>query len=155
MFVELALALPLFMILILGTFSGGVAYNRKITLTSAARDAARYGTTHPVTTTTDAWLIDVAQAAVNNAQGELDAGTTGRDICVAYVPPNGTNARYLDWTTTNSGTAANGTCPGVTLSNSTTDTRAQVVVKRSAELQAMVFTMNLNLHSEAVGRIEQ
>src|SRR5207245_5966279 len=95
--VEFAIALPLLMALVLGMFSGAVAYNRKITLTGAARDAGRYATTHPVTGTVGAWLTDVAQFTASNSQGELDPGSAGRYICVAYVPPNGTNAAYLEW----------------------------------------------------------
>ena len=46
--VELAIVLPLVIALILGLFTGGMAYNRKITIVNAAREASRYGATLPV-----------------------------------------------------------------------------------------------------------
>ncbi|MDR9450988.1 MAG: TadE/TadG family type IV pilus assembly protein, partial [Acidimicrobiia bacterium] len=45
--VEFALVLPLIMMIVLGLVSAGVAYNLKITLTHAAREAARYAAILP------------------------------------------------------------------------------------------------------------
>src|SRR5712691_4500636 len=45
--VEFALLLPVFMMLVMGAFSGAIAYNQKLDLAHAAREGARYGATLP------------------------------------------------------------------------------------------------------------
>ena len=50
--VEFALILPVFMILVLGTFTGAIAYNQKLDLAHAANEGARYGGTLPQNQTT-------------------------------------------------------------------------------------------------------
>lgn len=177
--VELALVIVLVVMLLLGFLTGGLAYNQKITLTDAARVAARYGTTHampttappassdcdstdPPTTGEDQWLVDVACDAIANAQGELDAGTSGRSICVAYAPadPNDTpptlnGASMLQWGESNSGGAAPGTCPGGALTGSSTNDQVEVVVQRTANFSIALWSKTLTLQSQAYGRYEQ
>src|SRR4051794_13996066 len=60
--VEFVLVLPVFMLLLLGMLTGGLAYSRKLSVAQAAREGARYGATLPITGTlpTDAWLAKVA-----------------------------------------------------------------------------------------------
>ncbi len=171
--VEFALVVVLLTMLLLGIVTGGLAYNRKITLTDAARVAARYGTTHAMplsapasncadpsspTTGVTEWLIDVACDAIANAQGELAEGTSGRAICVTYAPP-GTDlsgAATLEWGVDNTGTVELGTsCPGATLSPSPTDAVVEVVVRRTANLDAVVWNHTLTLQADAFGRYEQ
>src|SRR5207253_7197551 len=50
--VEFALILPVFMMLVLGTFTGAIAYNQKADLSHAANEGARYGGTLPQDQTT-------------------------------------------------------------------------------------------------------
>lgn len=161
--------------LLFGTVTGGLAYTRKLTLTDAARVGARYGTTHPFPTTAppqadscsttstttgvDQWLVDVACETIANAQGELNAGTSGRVICVSYTPA-GTDlsgASSLEWDATNSGTVQSGqTCPQVAaLTPSSADAIVQVVVQRTADFDAVVWNQSLTLQSQALGRYEQ
>ncbi len=169
--VEFALVIIPLLMLILGAVTGGLAYNRKITLTDAARVAARYATTHaipggwspletPPCTTTPAssplgeWLVDVACYAIPNAQGELDEGTSGRMICVAYIPPSGLSS-MLEWGTSNTGSITTGhSCPGATPPASISDTIVEVVVERTANLDAVVWNHTLTLTSAAFGRCE-
>lgn len=110
--VEFALVFPVFMTLVLGMFSGGMAYNRKNTLINAAREGARYGATlapGSLGTTPpswppecyvagpepsspcgiDTWVEEVADAVEQNAEGDLRDGVEGRMICVAYLWPAG------------------------------------------------------------------
>lgn len=88
--VEFALILPVFMMLILGMFTGGLAYNQKISMTNAAREASRYGATLPVTPDLTTWLRSVATTAIDNATGDLDVA--GRRVCASYIHPDGTAA---------------------------------------------------------------
>lgn len=95
--VEFALVFPLFMTLVLGMFSGGMAYNRKNTLINAAREGARYGATlapasvdpGPPSAGIDEWARQVTDAVEQNAEGDLRDGVAGRTICVAYIWPAG------------------------------------------------------------------
>jgi Flp pilus assembly protein TadG len=173
--VEFALVIVVVLAVVLGALTGGLAYNRKITLTDATRVAERYGATHAwpttapstscstgaATTGVDQWLVDVACDAIANAQGELDPGSSGRVICVSYVPasPSGTltGASELEWDSTNSGTIQTGqSCPQVAaITPSTTDGIVQVVAERTANFDAVVWDKTLSLESEAIGRYEQ
>src|SRR5688500_18036442 len=67
--VEFALILPVFMMLLLGMFTGGMAYNRRLTITSAAREGGRYAATLPTAAygTVDLWLADVAAVVETSA----------------------------------------------------------------------------------------
>lgn len=177
--VEFALVIVIVVMLLLGSFTGGLAYNQKITLTDAARLAARYGTTHAIpatapsadcdttdtwqpTTGLDQWLVDVACDAIANAQGELDPGSSGRTICVTYAPADTTDnpptlgaASMLQWGETNSGTVVSGTCPGGAVTPSSTDNQVEVVVQRTANFNIIVWSHTLTLQSQAYGRYEQ
>ncbi len=176
--VELALVIVLVVMLLLGFLTGGLAYNQKITLTDAARVAARYGTTHAMpatapaasacdptpTTGEDQWLVDVACDAIANAQGELDPGTSGRSICVAFAPldsnpnddpPTLSGASMLQWGESNSGSVVAGTCPGGVLTGSSTNDQVEVVVQRTANFSIALWSKTLTLQSQAYGRYEQ
>jgi len=169
--VEFALILPVFMMLVLGTFSGGTAYYRNITIASAAREGARYATLHSGSTLCDgtvakcSWLYDVATITENNAQGELGPSSSGRSICVGYLPTSGSAAYSLTWTTTDDETdppASLGAAPatgtsmsvcGTSVTSSNTDRQVIIVVHRSATLD-FLWTMNLTLSNTGLGRIE-
>ena len=169
--VEFALILPVFMMLVLGTFTGGTAYYRKSSIASASREGARYATLHTGSTLCDgtvancSWLYDVASITESNAQGELGPSSSGRVICVGYLPTAGSAAYSLTWTAsddiadapTSLGPApATGTtisvC-GTTMTTSATDRQVVVATQRSATLDAL-WTMNLTLKSMSLGRVE-
>jgi len=169
--VEFALILPVFMMLVLGTFTGGTAYYRRSSIASASREGARYATLHPGSTLCDgtvpncSWLYDVATVTEASAQGELGPSSTGRVICVGYLPTPGSAAYSLTWTTsddvadapTSLGAApSSGTTMsvcGTTMTTSATDRQVVVVAQRSATLDAL-WTMNLTLKSASFGRAE-
>lgn len=148
--VEFALVLPVFLMLVLAMFTGGNAYFTKLTLTSAAREAARAGATLPVEAGTGAWLDRVAGIAERSADGELDAGDAGRVVCVAMVD-GATASRRL---------AAGAAAPtydaqpcfddGLGL----TEVRVQVQVARTARLDALLWTRTLDLGARGVSRYE-
>lgn len=155
--VEFALVLPVFFMLLLGMFTGGVAYNRKMVMTQATREAARYGATLPLASypTTDAWLDAVAAVAVASAENELGSSVPGHTLCVAYVfqpgsPVSTTRRRHQVGTlllTRDGGTCfADGRPPS--------EARVQVVAERASTLEALVFAHNLTLRSQAVARYE-
>jgi len=88
--VELALALPLLVMLLVGMVSAGIAYNNQLALTHAAREGGRYGATLPVTNfgSLAAWLDEVSDQAVADDEGVravLDPGAS-RDRRPLEVP---------------------------------------------------------------------
>ena len=168
---EFAIVLPVFFGLILGLFTGGIAYNRKITLSNAAREGTRYGATLPVCNPNfcglNNWLASVADIVQRNASGDLANGTAGLQICVAYVYPAGSAAGLTNDQTTMLvrttgdavGTPASpvsgfpsGTC--FDDGRPSTERRVQVQVTRQSTLQALVFSWNLNLSSTSVTHFE-
>lgn len=150
--VEFALVLPVFMMLLLGMFTGGLTYSRKLSIAQAAREGARYGATLPITASlpTDAWLAQVGNLTIASSDGELRSDRPGRVVCVAYVPASGTPRRWR----------ALGTATPV-LENlhcidndGRSETRVQVVGERTSRFEALVFSRELTLRSHAVARFE-
>jgi len=82
--VEFALILPVLVILILGMFTGGIAYNQKQQVTFAAREGARYGATVPAVqafSNPDSWAENVRAIVVDRSDGDL----VDAEVCVALV----------------------------------------------------------------------
>lgn len=152
--VEFALIVPVFMMLVLGMFSGGMAYNRQLALTNATREGARYGATVPkdqCAPTSNCggktWTQLVQQMTVQRAEGVLDSAA----VCVALVSGAGSAPTPVDaaHTTRTDGKACY-------VDNSADNgRRVQVTVTRADKLEALVFTMPLNLHASAAARFEQ
>lgn len=142
--VEMALVLPLLVMLLFGIVSAGMAYNHQLALTHAAREAARFGATLPITDSA-AWLNGVRNRAEEAATGSL-TGAPGARICVAYVevPAEGS----ASWDNGSSGSQC------FTESPPRSEGRVQVRVEREVEFNAIVFQSTLTLSSEAVNRFE-
>jgi len=149
--VEFALILPVFMILVLGTFTGAIAYNQKLDLAHAANEGARYGGTLPQNQTTFTspatnWATAVQQVVVERSSGDLSAS----QVCVALVdgsPPAAVDASHqVNLPAGQSNCYDDG--------SGDTGKRVQVTVARPGTLEALVFTMNLNLSARAVAKFE-
>ncbi len=85
---EFFLVLPLLMSLVLGLFTGGLAYSKKISIVEAAREGARYGASLPMGTGGSAvstWETAVKTRVVDASNGAIVAG----DVCVKWVLPTG------------------------------------------------------------------
>ena len=157
--IELAFALPLLLMLIVGMVSAGIAYNHQLSLTHAAREGGRYAATLPVDPgAMDEWLETVIDQAVADATGTLDPGVLGRYVCVAYVHPNGTASndtttrRVLD----ESGLQGSegGQCFAGGDGRPNHERRVQVVVGRDTNFTVVFFSRVLSLRSEGVNRFE-
>ena len=154
--VEMALVLPLLVMLLMGIVSAGIAYNHQLSLTHAAREAGRHAATLPVTNfgSMDAWLDAVAQRALDDGVGTLDPSVPGFFVCVAFVHPNGTTS--LDSTRSRTGgtTGTYGSSACFTDGRPNDERRVQVRVGRDVDFNAVVFETTINLDSEAVSRFE-
>lgn len=155
--VELAFALPLLLMLILGMVSGGIAFNHQLALTHSAREGGRHAATLPVSNfgSMDVWLDTVALGAVNDSTGSLGSGVPGHYVCVAYVHPDGVvstdqTRRRVD----NGGTVSYDSSTCFADSRPDGERRVQILVARDTEFNALVFSSTLTIGSQAVGRYE-
>lgn len=137
--VEFAIVLPILLALALGIVTFGSAYNQKLGLTNAAREAARYGATLPKAT--GGWTTKVSDVAVASADGDLDTGVPGRVICVALNDGTGS------WSGTSGG-------PCFSDGRASTEPRVQVEVRRTGHVAVFFFEQDVTLHGRAVSRFE-
>jgi Flp pilus assembly protein TadG len=111
--VEFALILPVFLMLVFGLISAGIAYFHKIGLTNDVREAGRFGSTYvtsagnPAATDASGVVSQVLQTAINDAGDSGDLRVTGtagsysldpaaaanQVVCVAYISPTGAVTR--------------------------------------------------------------
>jgi len=77
--VEFALVLPLLLVLLFGTITGGLLFNQQLSLTQAAREGARFGSTLPVDA---AWESAVIARIEQASTGSLDSGNAAHTIAV-------------------------------------------------------------------------
>lgn len=149
--VEFALVLPLFVMLLLGMLTGGLAYSRKLAVTQAAREGARYGATLPLPANVDDWLQAVADVTVASSDGELEAGETGMRLCVAFVPSSAADTpRRIDVV----GAAVSFTNGACYADGRSGEARVQVVGSRTSRLETLVWSRDLSLVARAVARFE-
>ncbi len=159
--VELAVALPVLVMLLLGTVTAGLAFFDKISLNGAAREAGRFGATYPEedAASPDVWFVDVATVARITATGALTEGVSGRSICVARGSEGGSARRYVVGVSDliDAGTYADAWCPSGApdLLAGSGHEAVQIVVRRDANIQALFFSTTVQLVSDATTRFER
>lgn len=152
--VEMAIVLPLFLALVLGILTGGIAMDHKIGVTNAAREAARYGATVPATQCADItkcanknWAQMVQAVAMDRLSGDVPAS----QICVALVSGSGSSPVVLSSAHT---TKSDGSACYADSSNDTGQ-RVQVTMTRTDRMQTFFFARDLSLSARVVARFEQ
>ena len=137
-FLEFALVLPLLMSLVLGIYTGGQAYTRKIGLVEAVREGARYGASLEMgALTTAAWEQKVIDRVVDASGGDLQSN----DVCVDYVFATG-------------GTAC-GSLDPAGASNEPTVHLVKVSASRQVKMEFFFFTKQTTLVAKVVARYER
>ena len=145
--VELALAMPVLVMLLLGTVTSALALNDNLQLTHAAREGARYGAAIPddQSFTSGTWAENVRDLVLERFGDGLTAG----DVCVALVvgsPPTPLSAAH---TTDASGTACyDDSVAGLT------EARVQVTVGKDAVIETGFASFDSRLTSEATAKHE-
>lgn len=153
--VEAAIIIPIFLSIVLGIFTGGVAYNRSNAMHDAAREAGRYGATLKIGDMTT-WLNDVADVAKRAADGTLPDDAEGQYICVAYVNPDATTtSRVVETNGTRVHTLNDNTATCFTDGRADDEQRVQVRVERRSAIRTIITTHNITISAESVNRFER
>jgi Flp pilus assembly protein TadG len=161
--VEFALVLPVLMILLLGIFSGAMAWNESQGLGQGSRVAARYASTLPLpvdagdgtfTSQMHAWLDGIADRAIASSEGAMDLGVAGRAVCVAYVHLPGvtgdeTVSRQLVGSSRTSGTS-----PCFADGQAAQERRVQVMLERESAINTGFYRQTINIRRKVVYRYE-
>ena len=178
--VEFALLLPVFMTLVLGMFSGGIAYNQNLSINHAAREGSRFGATlskaSPGGLVAADWTAAVRNKVVETATGELGSCSSpstctfpaGHYVCVALVkpkvpfppPPAHTNFGSPAYAAV-FGDTASATADGVTAASGCYDDglndtylRVHVAVGRPGKIETIFWSRDLTLTSRGTARFE-
>jgi Flp pilus assembly protein TadG len=158
--VEAAFVTPILIMLLLGTVTAALAYSENTSLQTAAREASRFGATLPVNGDLDGWLVEVLDVAQAAGGIDLAASAPGQYICVAYVYPDGAavNDRTSRRVQSAGVTGAVSTGPSATCFDDgrpDNERRVQVVTKRATTIQAVLFSVNVNLSTPSAARFER
>ena len=148
----------LLLMLLLGTVTSALAYGQYTSLQAAARESTRFGATLPVGADLDTWLNEVLDVTRAAAVGDLGSGVAGQYICVAYVHPAGAGAndqtrRLVENLGVTGSPQAGLNCFSDGRPND--ERRVQVVVRREATIQTVVFAVNVTLEAPAAARFER
>ncbi|MFP5256264.1 MAG: TadE/TadG family type IV pilus assembly protein [Acidimicrobiia bacterium] len=163
--VEMALVLPVLVVLLLGMFTGALAWNQSQALGQGARITARYASTLPLpvagpsevqATVETEWLKDLITRTVSASEGQLAADVAGRKICVAYVDPAGDDPdETMSVTLTGAGTySARSSSECFSDGQAATARRIQVLVERSGHIDTGLYRFPLTIRRTAVYRYE-
>ncbi len=151
--VEFALILPLFVVLIFGMITGGIAVSQQNSVKNAAREAGRFAAVSPKGTTPgelQTYLDGVIAQVEAAASGDLGSGVSGKRICVAHTTDGATYASRIK--TGDSTASATTACFADGLGSRP---RTQVVAQRDAEIGAIFFTVDIDLRTQTVSRYER
>jgi hypothetical protein len=147
--VEFALVLPVLSSLLLGSVTGGAAYHSKITMTSAVREGSRFGAT---LNQAPGFGSTVRDRVVSLSTGELNNG----GVCVQLVRTGSPDTVLRSYYPDGSSCPASFGSPPPTPPDMTA---GYCVVKiwahRTAKLQAMFFTNDLDLTAKSVAAYER
>jgi hypothetical protein len=152
--VEFALILPIVVLLTFGMLTGGLAFHQQLSLTHAAREAARYGAVEPAADITgeDGLLEQIIARAEDSAHGvlgDLDNGEVdGAGICVAYVAATGQRA------TKGADVHETGSTDRCFEDNRGSEPRIQVRIGRDAEIMGVFINWDIALRASALARHE-
>lgn len=125
-----------------GMISAGFAFFYNIQITQAARDAARFGSTWDMEGDLDDGLAHMAEIAAEQA-GWADVDDVPADglVCVSYIGPATNDTLTYGGLTTP---------PGGCFEDNQPSPKVQVRIVRDSELNAVLFSWDLDLATQAV-----
>lgn len=148
--VEFAITMPVFLMVVMSTLTGGLLLHQKLQLTQATRDGARYGAAvaQNQTFVSGTWASNVRDLVVERSLGVVPEG----QVCVALVSQSPAvvvgGASHANYTTNFP------PLPCYDDGNHDPGLRVQVSTQRTGTLQALVFSMNVGLSASATARYE-
>lgn len=153
--VEMAIILPLLLLLLFGLFTGGIALERRSSVAQAARESARYGATVAQLQCTPVvncggrtWAEQTRSVGVSRAGN----GVVSADVCVALVEGSGAAPTvYLG----SAHYSTNGTAPCYADGSADTGLRVQVRIAAAGELNGVFLRMPLDLTAQATAKYEK
>lgn len=101
--IEFAVALPLLVVLVIGIFDFGGAFNLKQELNNAVRDGARFGASQPANDMLNSGTPPTVDAVRYLVASYLQAMRVG-DCGLAAMPAPGSQSGPMTWTYTTTGT---------------------------------------------------
>jgi Flp pilus assembly pilin Flp len=148
--VEFAFVLPVFLALVFGIIYFGFAFNTKLTVTQAAREAARLGATLPLDDdgTPEGWPELAFDRAAGAALGDSGIGASQRFVCARFVDEDGVGG----WATT-PGTPSS-ICTSAEAGVGLAGPFVQVVVGREVPIEYILGRTDVLITSSGVARYE-
>ncbi len=145
--------LPLLLMLVFGMLTGGLVMNRRMEVTQASREGARYGATvsFDQCTPTSAcngrtWAQQVQSVAVSRSDGAV----TASNVCVALVVGPGSNPVALSTAHTTNGSMN----PCYIDQSADVGRRVQVVITFSDTIEAVLTNIPVNVTARSTSRLE-
>lgn len=151
--VEFALILPVFVVLIFGMITGGIALSQQNSVRNAVREASRFAAVNPINGTPPdivAYLDGVISQVEGASSGDLSDSADGKVVCVAFYD----GKKFVSREKTGSATPVDGVGDCFT-DNLGSAARTQVYAKRKTEIGAIFFTVPITLESQSVSRYER
>lgn len=147
--VEFALVAPLFLLLLFGMISTGIALNEKQQMTHAVREGARYGAAIPATELPGNTFAETVRNQVVFRSDGLFEPDDAR-ICVSLVRGSPASSDVVSST---HGFACN---PSETypVSGSDTGQRVQVSATRDSEIELLVRSIEVEMNTSATAKSE-
>jgi Flp pilus assembly protein TadG len=150
---ELVILLPVMFMVIFGALSAAINYNRKLDVTHAAREGARYGATLPELQCTPTsscggrpWAQHVQSVVVERSDGTLDTA----EVCVSLVKGSTGTPIGASFTTKPDGSAC------FNDGNGDAGKRVQVSTRRTGDaIDAILVRVPVTLASDATARFEE
>lgn len=138
--VEFALVFPLLVMLIVGMVTAGTAYDRKLQITHATREGARFAATvapSQVFANGDTWANNVRDLVLERAAGDL----VSSQVCVSLVEgnPGTVYAGSASYSTAGAGTPCIAGQPYPEFGGTDTGLRVQVTASRDGSIQLIMF----------------
>ncbi len=156
--VEFTLIVPVFLMIVFGVFSGGLAYSHKLDVVSGVREGARYGAALPQAQCTPTsncggktWA-QLVQSVVVQRSGSI---LSSSQVCVALV--SGAGGTVVGGANQSSFTTQpDGTSPCYNDGTDDIGTRIQVSGQRTGDhITAVLFSIPITESSSATARFEQ
>jgi len=151
--IEFALVFPFLAMMLFGVLTGGLVLNRRMAVSQASREGARYGATVAEDQCVIAngcagrtWAQQVQNVAVSRSGGAV----TATSVCVALVTGPGTAPVPLSQSHTTNPSLT----PCFVDNSADTGKRVQVLMTFTDQIQVIVMNVPVNVTARSVSKLE-